>query len=210
MVAADTGWPLDRVVRYAEPPLGERLYVATLAQQSKIHNARGGQTLIDCVVDQLGVPPEAIDWDSVLTQNQWVVTATLKNNGEQATWTYDPTGKRVHPVSDTARSWMGVQPVRPTEQVNSPSTSESQTIIIEMSTDSIEQDSELPSVTRTALKAVPEIIEVDESISAEPAEPPSKAAPETRSPQPPTKKSRRARAKVPSWDEILFGTPDSE
>ena len=123
MVAADTGWQIDRVIRYAEPPLGERAYVAERAQATYVHSTRGGSTLAEIVLDTTRA--NSLSWDSYYRNNQWIVTATM--DGTTALWSFEPTGNTVHPLNDVARAWMGVAPVRVVEN----STSVNDTVIIE-------------------------------------------------------------------------------
>lgn len=196
-VAESTGWPLDRVLRYADPPLGERAYVAERARATYIHMTRGGATLAEVVATTTG--NARTEWDSFYADGQWIVSASSEL--ESAHWTFEPTGNTVHPVNDTARSWMGLDPV---------SSSHSDTVVIEQRK-SVNQ--ELPAEP-VRLVAVPNHVEGSEGSGDSdhdqlfPAEP----EPRTQAPQRPEsestpKKSKRGRAKVPSWDEILFGGP---
>lgn len=216
-MAADTGWQLDRVIRYAEPPLGERAYVAERAQATYVHSTRGGTTLAEIVLET--TEAKGIVWDSHYSNGQWIVKATF--DGLEALWNFEPTGNSVHPINDVARSWMGVAPVR-------------STAVEENSIDESSDKYQIPAATRIdverqsrpndtvvievaapiRLVAVPELIPEVESedattFTAEAGvvtdeelplgiDVPEKAA---------GKKTKRGRAKVPSWDEILFGGP---
>lgn len=193
MVAADTGWQIDRVIRYAEPPLGERAYVAERAQATYVHSTRGGSTLAEIVLDTTRA--NSLFWDSYYRNNQWIVTATM--DGTTALWSFEPTGNTVHPLNDVARAWMGVEPVRIIEN----SASVNDTVIIE-------------AAEPVRLVAVPELVADSEEVSPSETdekltllvdtELPLDVGPTTKVP---AKKAKRGRAKVPSWDEILFGGP---
>lgn len=188
LIAASTGWPLDRVIRYAEPPLGERAYVAERAQKTYVHSTRGGATLLEMV--QGFTDSTDLEWDSFYREGQWVVTAAMP--GESAVWNFEPTGNTVHPLNDTARSWMGVEPVQsPTAAVEN----YSDTVVIETS-------------EPVRLMAVPEL-EIDSELVDDESQSTLRADTESAPPVAPqvAKKTKRGRAKVPSWDEILFGGP---
>ena len=186
-IAESTGWPLDRVTRYAEPPLGERAYVAERARSTYIHLTRGGATLAEIIASTTGSTD--LDWDSFYTNGQWVVTASV--GIESAHWTFEPTGNTVHPINDTARSWMGLEPVRQVSGQPAQDAQVSDTVILEGTTTSRTEPLRLVSVPPSSESSLPE------TSIREPAAPPVT----------PQKKSRRGRAKVPSWDEILFGEP---
>lgn len=209
-VAESTGWPLDRVSRYADPPLGERAYVAERAQSTYIHMTRGGATLAEVVATTTGNPDT--EWDSFYADGQWIVSAS--SDLESAHWTFEPTGNTVHPLNDTARSWMGLEPVRQVSRrgnnvdtefgVAADTGSTSDTIVIEHTT----------SVEPVRLVAVPTPVdETDISLTSQPdelfpAEPQQiNQTTQVTTSEPTPKKSKRGRAKVPSWDEILFGGP---
>ena len=205
VVAAETGWPLDKVERYAGPPLAERAYIAERAQGVEIRRTGGSVRLGEAVALVVGVDDaRAIRWDALRrSDGRWIVTATLpKASGRSAaSWTFDPAGPNVHPVDEPARFLMGV----------------SDEPIIDFITEQVE--------VRPRLVAVPEIDEIDEidevvveSVDDTPAprreEVRDTVAIQTTllTPEPapePEKKAKRAkgrRASVPKWDEILFGS----
>ena len=191
-IAESTGWPLDRVTRYAEPPLGERAYVADRAQSTYIHLTRGGATLAEVITNTTGSTD--LEWDSFYTNGQWVVSASV--GMETAHWTFEPTGNTVHPINDTARSWMGLEPVRPVTGRPVPDAQASDTVVLESATTNRTEPVRLVAVPDSSESSSPQTSVPEISIT-------ERAAP----PATPQKKSKRGRAKVPSWDEILFGEP---
>jgi hypothetical protein len=220
MVAASTGWPLDKVARYAEPPLGERAYVAERAQKAQVRASRGGATLQEVIESTLNT--QDIFWDSTFFDGQWLVTAQAGN--QIAQWVFEPAGNSVHPANDEARAWMGVEPVRIVNQAASDSPAEApqsglnDTIILE--TSAVELPLDHAENSHAYLKAVPALdvdiqsenvsdvdsMDNDDSLLITQEHP--KEASKPQPPQP--KKSKRGRAKVPSWDEILFGGPKDD
>lgn len=208
VIAAETGWPLDRVERYAEPPLAERAFIVSQAQQAEIRRTGGSVVLADTVaaaMERAGRAADEVEWDAWRREDgRWIVTATAP--GAAATWTYDVAGRNVHPLDDSARRLMGVEEAVPS--------------------------SATPPAERPRLVAVPEPAaaqtapaekETDEADTASPARPmdvlfppdphdtlvldratdPAPAPERT----PPAKRGKGRRASVPSWDDILFGTP---
>lgn len=118
-VAAETGWPLAKVERYAGPPLAERAYVAQLAQAVEVRRSGGvvtgvGVTLADTVARVLwdeGMIRASVTWDARRRDDgKWVVIAsfTTSRGPVQASWTYDNAGRNLHPIDEAARRLMGV------------------------------------------------------------------------------------------------------
>lgn len=208
-VAESTGWPLDRVSRYADPPLGERAYVAERAKTTFIHMTRGGATLGEVVQSSTGVTE--LDWDSFYTDGQWVISASTAQ--ESAHWTFEPTGNTVHPINDIARSWMGLEPIRVTSAHDGMSSDNERNSHHEASASSDTVILENPEPVRlVAVPSPPEetepefLISIDTNPVAVDTNPVDSKSNEP-SPKTAAKKSKRGRAKVPSWDEILFGGP---
>jgi hypothetical protein len=211
-ISAETGWQLDRVLRYAEPPLGERAYVAERAQATYVHSTRGGSTLAEIVFDI--TKSNALVWDSFYRNGQWIISAKL--DGSEALWNFEPTGKTVHPLNDVARSWMGVAPVRPAPGKSSElhgipaDTQDTRSSVNDTVVIAVPEPVRLVAVPELKpdheLNAVSELNPVSElnAVSELDAELPLELNPDSRVT---AKKSKRGRAKVPSWDEILFGGP---
>ena len=118
-VAAETGWPLDKVERYAGPLLAERAYVAQLAQAVEVRRSGGavtgvGVTLADTVARVLwdeGMNRASVTWDARRRDDgKWVVTASFidEQGPVRAAWTYDSAGRNLHPIDEAARRLMGI------------------------------------------------------------------------------------------------------
>lgn len=209
IIAAETGWPLDKVARYAEPPLAERAFIAERAQQVEMRRSGGRVRLADSVELVLGPDhARAVIWDAYRRDDgRWIVTAALPaSTGRPAgTWTYDPAGPNLHPLDEPARWLMGV----------------SDEPLIDYITDEVDAvDAVEPA--RPHLTAVPALEDEPADVTVTVAEPASAddaaATPVPAEPQqgefpieqPGGAKARKPRPKgrrasVPSWDEILFG-----
>lgn len=180
-VVAETGWPLDKVARYAEPPLRERAYIVELAQRAYVRGATGTTVLLDLVADTW----RGATWDAYRAEDgRWRVTASLDR--ARATWIYEPAGRTVQAVDTGAAGILGADVV-PVDPVSAP-------------------PPPLPVEERPKLVSVP--TPPVEPTTTPPSTPTSRPAPmeEPRT----AKKNRRGRARVPSWDEILFGATRSE
>jgi hypothetical protein len=184
VVAAETGWPLDKVQRYADPPLAERAFIVDLAQRVTVPS--GGAPLAELagqVLAALGL--SELQWDAFRrsADGRWVVTAEVPGGHQQAVWSYDPDDRNVHPQNEFARVLMGVAEVG--------------SLPDEAETDHPSQRDERPHLVAVP----PEDFVTDSHPRADTLTldvPVEQAAPR--------KKSRSRRASVPSWDEILFGT----
>lgn len=207
-MAQETGWDIQRVTRYAEPPLRERAYVAQCASEVQLHQARGSATLGSVMGSSLGLNPEELNWDSSYAGGQWLVQLDVPGNLENAQWSYEPSGKSVNPLNATARTLMGLDPVREVHAA----TSHESTIIVDTTSgrpqprmaSQFEVETKESVIAPVKLTAVPELFSINEQEVVEPA---TGITVETT--QPVTKK-KKGRAKVPSWDEILFGASSTE
>lgn len=208
-MAAETGWPLEKVQRYSSPPLAEREYVAGRAQLVEVRRTGGSVTLGDTVAAALKTDGAAeIQWDAARRADaKWVVIVTFTSRSitQQASWTYDNIGRTVHPLDETARHLMGISD----EQIFDYITEVPIAIVTEPA-------AERPHLVAVPDVPVPELVEIQELEDNDPAQemqthfidvlipindpvanPAAKPAPKP--------KAKGKRASVPSWDEILFG-----
>lgn len=219
-VAAETGWPLDKVERYAQPPLGERAYVAELARAVEISRSRGGANLEESVCARLDARPEDVRWDAYRTPDgRWIVVAGL-DSGQVGAWVFELLGRTVHPLDESARALMGGGPsvvqdtrdeVRTEARIDPPedlAASAEQTDASQAATlERLEQPRpRLVSITsdptaglddRPAGSHGSDDPHLDSLL--DPADVPASPKRSKRT------KSKKGRASVPSWDEILFG-----
>lgn len=223
-VAASTGWDLSKVLRYAEPLLAERSFMAQQATGVEVRRSGGGATLAEAASAVLGpAEADAVVWDAFRREDdgRWIVTAHLED-GTVACWTYDHHGRNLHALDDHARALMGASPqaVRDTE--------------VDIAA-ALDLAGDLP-VVRDEAPARPHLVAVpsaETSADDEPEaakEPPMSPAADSSADrgaaayeqetlvlprETPVKserkpKSRKGRTSVPSWDEILFGAGRSD
>lgn len=232
-IAGDTGWDLDKVVRYAEPLLAERAYIAEQAQSVEVRRSGGGATLRETSFAATG--GVSITWDAYRREDgRWFVSASYDD--QVATWTYDHAGRNLHPQDDQARALMGA---RPAPVLDDDEIADALNLVAPIPV--VRTDAE-PEATRPRLVAVPDSDDADDAddddsddeiarpvsdahptVAVPTAQKPARArratrpattpepAPEAPAPAPARKpKSRKGRASVPSWDEILFGSGKSD
>ena len=230
-VAAETGWPLDKVERYSQPPLGERAYVAELARAVEISRSRGGATLEESVCARLRVQPADVLWDAYRTaEGRWIVTAS-SGSGQVGAWAFELVGRTVHPQDESARALMGGGPssvadvsddagsvsAQPQTRTAS-SVHEHQTVAVETT----QPPTQTPPTVQTPR---PRLVSVTSDPTAERIGEPTPyenvedtdhqalldAAVVSSGPKRAKRsKSKKGRASVPSWDEILFGASRPE
>ena len=196
----------ERVQRFAEPVLGERVYIAEQARDSALRGAAEAGSLGDIVAERLSAAGgKAVDWDAWKGEDgHWVLVLvySVDDRERTATFGYDAATRSVSPLDDDARrvSTLGSSPV-----VDLAARRES----AEAADEPV--DEPLPTPDEPALATVtpvrPEAVAPPPAEeAAEPAsEPAPEAKPEPAAPKRPAAKARK-RASVPSWDEIVFGT----
>lgn len=239
VVAAETGWPLDKVLRYAEPLLAERAFIAEQAQSVEIRRSGGGATLLEsaqaALADAGGAADrDAVAWDAWRREDgKWIVAATYTDGSgaHTAQWSYDHGGRNIHPLDDEARTLMGARPVAvPDPEVDI--------------AEALDLVADIPVIREDAVEARPHLVavpdahdEADETVEpgdaeksalfdepavpthanetvtiphpSAPAEPESEPARKTPARKPKAPR-KGGRASVPSWDEILFGATKSD
>ncbi len=190
-VAADGNISLDRVRRYEGPVLQERAWIAERAQTVELRRPGHPVTLGELVERKLassGVDKDDVEWDAYRRDDgRWTLVLTYSERGGAivATWTYDHVNRTITAFDDVAKRLID------------------------------DVDEERPRLV--ALPSTPE----PESVAAEPAPPTAPVVQESRpkpsvlfDPEPvavePAARTRRKRASVPSWDEILFGAKRPE
>ena len=192
---------IEKVERFAGPILSERIYIIDQAQQIVIRKegGRDAVTLLGVVISRLA--PRNIDslelsWDTWrLEDGTWTIELHYPNNTGVgiAQWSFDATLRTVISMDENARWMMGDEPTPrqlptpglvPTEASHP---SERRVIDVyseyrkEILTDEIEEEIE-------PIREVPRLAVIRE-------EPDDEAS----------RDGITARAKVPSWDEIMFG-----
>jgi len=173
---------------------------------------------VAAVVAPTGYSPDSIEWDSYRREDgKWIITALLPSwkHGTKAVWTYDYSGRNLHPLDDVARRLMGVEPEGDMDFI----TDTPIAVLVQ------EAEIEFIEENRPRLMAVPalaadeeddvvvvEMLEIFEDenntlmLPMPTQEPTAPTKPVIKKPA----KSKGRRASIPTWDEILFGTSKND
>ena len=108
-VAADSGTPVERIMRFAHPVLQERERVAEQARDARVRLSEGTLTVnlhqfMAERVRMIGTDPHAVEYDAHRSDDgTWLVTGSWRSGPESGTacWAFDPAGRTVTP-SDAA------------------------------------------------------------------------------------------------------------
>jgi hypothetical protein len=190
-VAEQTGVPIERIERFAGPPLADRAYAADQARATVV---RGESGTLDAVVaahvEARGSALDSVRWDAWRREDgQWTIIAFLPGGpgvDVVATWVFDSTARQV--VADDVSALGGPDaPAAPglAARTAGQSTSGGLRLVVD-------EPAPVASTVATPSPATPVTDGGDELDSGD-----TSAA---------TQRSRsKRRASVPSWDEILFG-----
>ena len=220
-VAAASGLPLDKVERFEAPVLAERAYVAEKARETDVRGPDGLVPLETLVADRLesrGAAPATMRWDSWRRDDgRWVILLEWRGEGRterSALWLYDVVARAVLPEDDEARRLVDdvAEETPATEAPTGPR------LVSVPAVDEIadaDADEEADADAEAA-----SVYDQEADVTAPAEEPPlarrvrgkSEAGADAerdtvsiRRDSPPAGKQKRPA--VPSWDEILFGSP---
>jgi hypothetical protein len=225
-LAVTAGVPLERVLRFVGPVLREREHVADQARRARLGGATGPAVLLSDVVARAaarqGADVDSVEWDSARREDHsWIVTVTWPD-GTVGTWALDLLHRQATPIDATARKVSGL----PDESIEALHRSIGRAIDL----DEDEADAEVDEAAdRNVHLFVPRAVEptLDEAgpgddgfgdddhdtavVDLSAATPAQEAEPEVTQPAAPApasanRSSRGARrARVPKWDDIMFG-----
>jgi hypothetical protein len=224
-VAITAGVPLERVLRFVGPVLREREHVADQARRARLGGAAGPAVLLSDVVARAaarqGVAADDVEWDSARREDHsWVVRISWPD-GSVGTWSLDLLHRQATPVDAVARKVSGL----PDESIEALQRS----IDVDYDTNDDSNADDDSNVRAFVPRAVPEF---DEAADKEPHGPDDErdtavvdlsepSAPEVEvtpvepaasaDPARPTSRARSSRrARVPKWDDIVFGPKSKE
>jgi hypothetical protein len=200
-IAREYNISIEKVERFAGPILSERVYIIDQAQQIAIRKegGRDAVTLLDVVISRLAprnIDSSELSWDTWRLENgTWTIELHYPNSTGVgiAQWSFDATLRTVTSMDENARWMMGDEPAPrqlptpglvPTE-TSHPSERRVIDVYSEFRKEATEQ--EINDVVEE-IREVPRLAVIRE-------EPDDEAS----------RDGITARAKVPSWDEIMFG-----
>jgi len=200
-IARDNNISIEKIERFAGPIISERIYIIDQAQQIAIRKEGGREavTLLGVVISRLAprnIDASELSWDSWrLEDGTWTIELHYPNNTVVgiAQWNFDATLRTVVSMDENARWMMGDEPAPrqlPTPGlVPTEASHPSERRIIDVYSEFRKE------VTEEEIEDIVEEIREVPRLAVIREEPDDEAS----------RDGITARAKVPSWDEIMFG-----
>lgn len=201
-IGRDNNVALEKIERFAGPILSERIYIIDQAQQIAIRKEGGREpvTLLGVVISRLAprnIDSSELSWDTWrLEDGTWTIELHYPNSSGVgiAQWNFDATKRTVISLDENARWMMGDDPAP--RQLPTPGL--------------VPTESSHPSERRiidvyTEFRREEPAVEIEEEVVEEIREVPRLAVIREEPDDEATRDGITARAKVPSWDEIMFG-----
>jgi hypothetical protein len=224
-VAQTAAVPLERVLRFVGPVLREREHVAEQAKRARLAGSSGPTSLLGDLVGRAaarrGLDPDDVVWDSARRDDHtWVVTTAWPDDDGVAMWGLDLSRHQATPLDALARRVSGTPDGAPSDGSDSndsdsndeadfPNIADSPGFARFDAAESARPSPETDAkVHRFVPRAVPDAVDEPEPVDVvQPEaeeEPAAEPAPdETPLRHQPGRSARRA--KVPKWDDIMFG-----
>ena len=186
-IARDGHISVEKVERFAGPILQERVYILDQAFSIVLRkeSARDQETFFDVVISRLapmGVDSDSLSWNSWrIDDGTWTIDLSYPNRDGHgsATWNFDLNRRSITATNENARWMLGQEPAARTQ---TPGLVHSEPTHPSRIIDSIPDPEPVRETPRlVAIRETPREEDRAEGITS--------------------------RAKVPSWDEIMFGRP---
>jgi hypothetical protein len=186
-IARDGHISVEKVERFAGPILQERVYILdqTFAVVLRKESARDQETFQDVVIARLaplGVDSDSLSWNTWrIDDGTWTIDLAYPNRDGHgsATWNFDLNRRSITATNENARWMLGQEPAPRTQ---TPGLVHAEPTHPSRIVDSIPDPEPVRETPRlVAIRETPREEDRAEGISG--------------------------RAKVPSWDEIMFGRP---
>jgi len=186
-IARDGHISVEKVERFAGPILQERVYILDQAFSIVLRkeSARDQETFFDVVISRLapmGVDSDSLSWNSWrIDDGTWTIDLSYPNRDGHgsATWNFDLNRRSITATNENARWMLGQEPA---PRVQTPGLVHSEPTHPSRIIDSIPDPEPVRETPRlVAIRETPREEDRAEGITG--------------------------RAKVPSWDEIMFGRP---
>ena len=224
-IARDGDISVDKVERFSGPILQERLFIvdqvhSLTPRRDGKDSGRDALTFLDIVISKLaprGVDIDSLDWNTWrLEDGTWTIELHYPNRDGlgSAQFTYDTHRRTITPLDDNAAWMMGedapVRRIEPGLIYSEPNHPSRATERIEPR-EPIRIDSAPIRSIASALDDLPDNDPTDEEFEAEVSRETPRLVSIRETPTPGDKQDGiTARAKVPSWDEIMFGQKPKE
>ena len=188
-IARDGHISVEKVERFAGPILQERVYILdqAFAVVLRKESARDQETFYDVVISRLapmGVDSDSLSWNTWrIDDGTWTIDLSYPNRDGHgsATWNFDLNRRSITATNENARWMLGQEPAARTQTPGLVHSEPSHPSRIVDSIPTSEPVRETPRLV--AIRETPREEDRAEGITS--------------------------RAKVPSWDEIMFGRPSA-
>jgi hypothetical protein len=224
VLADESGVSIDRVLLFAGPVLDERSRMADEARRARARRSTPDGQLVNFgeAVDERfaahGIDPAAVRWDSHRRDDgQWIVSAGWRGGESERTaeWSFSLASRAVTPLDETASDLLSDRPIRPVVAAV-PDLPTARTSAPDALTGPVPLvvgrpaagDEELFDGTPSPDEAPPlplHLVDrraVDQA-AARAGHPSAAAIIESHEDE--TEEQKAARARIPSWDDILLG-----
>jgi hypothetical protein len=198
-IARDGGISVEKVERFAGPILQERVYILdqAFAVVLRKESARDQETFEDIVIARLapmGVDSDSLSWNAWrIDDGTWTIDLSYPNRDGHgsATWNFDLNRRSVTATNENGRWMLGQEPAPRTQTpglVHAEPTHPSR--IVDSLSKAEHHLEQLAEPEAEPIRETPRLVAIRET---------------------PREEDRAegisGRAKVPSWDEIMFGRP---
>jgi hypothetical protein len=211
-VAEASGTRVERILRFAHPVLQERERLAEQAREARVRLSEGTTTTsLDRFMTQrlrlIGGDPDAVRWDSYRGDDgSWVVTAAWKAGGKTGTtlWTYDVAARTVAPADAATTDFaegtrlVRVVPDVPAGPAAPPPAPRPVTVVRE-------DDVPPPEPVAEVDDHVRDVAPDDGSPALDPLDDPELAEHDTVVLGRTGEEPEDPRARIPAWEDIVFG-----
>jgi hypothetical protein len=224
-IARDGDISVDKVERFSGPILQERIFIidqvhSLTPRRDGKDSGREALTFLDIVTSKLaprGVDVDSLDWNTWrLNDGTWTIELHYPNRDGMgaAQFSYDTHRRTIAPLDDSAAWMMGEDaPIRRIEAglIYSEPTHPSRAAERSEPREPIRIDSAPIRSIASSLDDLPDNDPTDEEFEAEVTRETPRLVSIRETPAPGDKQDGiSARAKVPSWDEIMFGQKPKE
>jgi hypothetical protein len=202
VIAREGNITVEKVERFAGPILQERVYILDRAHEVVLRKESGREqeSFLEIVLGRLisrGVESDLLSWNSWrLSDGSWMVELHYPNRDGHgsATWIFDLSRRLITASNENGRWMLGDEPtprIQTQGLVNAQPSHPSRAVTPELgAVDEFAEFSELDEIGEVVERPTPRLVALREP-----------AGEEDRA------EGISARAKVPSWDEIMFGRP---
>ena len=209
VIAREGNTTLDKISRFSSPILQEREYILSMARNASLRKDahRSEVTFLESVITKLvprGVDAEAISWNTWrLADATWHIELHYPNRGGSgiATWNFDTTRNSINPTDDNG-AWLIdedapariIEPAFISSEPEHASRYEAPSVpVVAPRIDLPGANSLFSPVAAEERAETPRLVSIRETPTAADSQ-----------------DGVTARAKVPSWDEIMFGHKKNE